>query len=102
MNSVPTRLMVSAVIPHYGGKDVLSECLLSLKNSTYPNLEIIVVDNNSPDDSAQFIKDNFSEVNLIQSEFNRGFAGGCNLGVRYAKGEYILILNDMLTAVILR
>ena len=94
MNSVPTRLMVSVVIPHYGGKDILSECLLSLKNSTYPNLEIIVVDNNSPDDSVQYLKDNFSAVNLIQSEFNRGFSGGCNIGVQYANGEYILIINN--------
>ena len=60
-----TRPMVSVVIPHYGGKDVLSECLISLKNCTYPDLEIIVVDNDSPDDSAQFITDNFYEVNLI-------------------------------------
>jgi GT2 family glycosyltransferase len=86
--------MVSVVIPHYGGQDILSECLISLNNSTYPNLEIIVVDNDSPDDSAQYIKDNFPEINLIQSEYNRGFAGGCNLGAQHIKGEYILILNN--------
>ena len=94
MTANSTRPMVSVVIPHYGGKDVLSECLISLKNCTYPDLEIIVVDNNSPDDSAQFITDNFSEVNLIQSEYNRGFAGGCNIGARHAQGEYLLILNN--------
>ena len=41
-----TRPMVSVVIPHYGGKEILSECLISLKNCTYQNIEIIVVDNN--------------------------------------------------------
>jgi GT2 family glycosyltransferase len=86
--------MVSVVIPHYGGKNILSECLTSLKNCIYPNLEILVVDNDSPDDSAKFIKDKFSEVKLIQSEYNRGFTGGCNLGAQYAKGEYLLILNN--------
>ncbi|SVE23099.1 uncharacterized protein METZ01_LOCUS475953, partial [marine metagenome] len=54
--------MVSVVIPHYGGQDILSECLISLKNCTYPNLEIIVVDNGSPDDSVKFIIDNFPEI----------------------------------------
>ena len=49
MTENSTRPIVSVVIPHYGGYDILSECLISLKNSTYPNLEIIVVDNNSYD-----------------------------------------------------
>ncbi len=94
MSTSSTRPMVSVVIPHYGGKDILSKCLISLKNCIYPNLEIIVVDNDSPDDSAQYIKTNFPEINMIQSEINRGFSGGCNFGVQHAKGEYILILNN--------
>jgi len=94
MTAVSTRPMVSVVIPHFGGKEILSECLISLKNCTYPNLEIIVVDNDSPDDSIQYIKTNFPEINLIQSEYNRGFAGGCNFGAQHAKGEYLLILNN--------
>ena len=94
MTAVSTRPMVSVVIPHYGGKDILSECLISLKNCTYPNLEIIVMDNDSPDDSIQYIKTNFPEINLIQSEYNRGFSGGCNFGVQHAQGEYLLILNN--------
>ena len=94
MTENSTRPIVSVVIPHYGGYDILSECLISLKNSTYPNLEIIVVDNGSPDDSVQFIIENFSEIKLIQSEYNRGFAGGCNFGILHAKGELLLILNN--------
>ena len=94
MTASSTRPRVSVVIPHYGGKDVISECLISLKNCTYINLEIIVVDNDSPDDSAQYIKTNFPEINLIQSEYNRGFSGGCNFGVQHAQGEYLLILNN--------
>ena len=89
-----TPPMVSVVIPHYGGIDILSECLKSLNNCTCPNLEFIVVDNASPDDSVQFIKLNFTEVNLIQSVYNRGFAGGCNFGAQHAKGNYLLILNN--------
>ena len=86
--------MVSVVIPHYGGHDIISECLTSLQNCIYPNLEIIVVDNDSPDASVQFIKKNYSEVKLIQSNYNRGFAGGCNFGAQHAEGIYLLILNN--------
>ena len=94
MTQSSTHPLVSVVIPHYGGTDILGECLTSLNKCSYPNLEIIVVDNNSPDDSIQFIKSNFTEIKLIRSEFNRGFAGGCNFGVQHAKGEYLLILNN--------
>ena len=94
MTQSSTHPLVSVVIPHYGGTDILGECLTSLNKCSYSNLEIIVVDNNSPDDSIQFIKSNFTEVKLIRSEFNRGFAGGCNFGVQHAKGEYLLILNN--------
>ena len=86
--------LVSVIIPHYGGKEILYECLESLKNTAYPNLEIIVVDNNSPDDSIKTVQDKFSHVKLIQSEYNRGFAGGCNFGAQHATGEYLLILNN--------
>ena len=89
-----THPLVSVVIPHYGGTGILSDCLTSLNKCSYPSLEIIVVDNDSSDDSVQLIKSNFSEVNLIQSDYNRGFAGGCNFGVQHAKGEYLLILNN--------
>ena len=86
--------LVSVIIPHYGGEEILHECLESLKNTAYPNLEIIVVDNNSPDDSIKTVQDKFSHVKLIQSEYNRGFAGGCNFGAQHATGEYLLILNN--------
>ena len=89
-----TPPMVSVVIPHYGGTEILGDCLTSLNKCSYPNLEIIVIDNASLDDSVQFIKSNFPEVNLIQSEYNRGFAGGCNFGAQHAKGNYLLILNN--------
>ena len=94
MTESSTHPLVSVVIPHYAGTEILSECLTSLKNCSYPNLEIIVVDNASPDDSVYFIKSNFLSVILIQSEYNRGFAGGCNFGAQHAKGKYLLILNN--------
>ena len=94
MTPSSTHPLVSVVIPHYAGTEILSECLTSLNNCSYPNLEIIVIDNASPDDSVYFIKSNFQNVILIQSEYNRGFAGGCNFGAQHAKGKYLLILNN--------
>lgn len=55
--------------------------------------EIIVVDNQSPDDSCQMVKDLFPEVILIQNKKNFGFSKGNNIGVAKAKGEYLCILN---------
>jgi len=86
--------LVSVVIPHCGGYKILSECLLSLEKSEYQNLEVIVVDNASLDNSIYKIKKNFSDVKILKSEYNRGFASGCNFGVEHALGEFILILNN--------
>lgn len=56
-------------------------------------VEIIVVDNNSQDDSAHLLQSDFPEITLIQSPENLGLAGGVNIGMRVAKGKYYLILN---------
>ena len=86
--------LVSVVIPHYGGYKVLSECLNSLLKSTYPNIEVLLVDNGSPDDSISLVREEFPSIFIISSPTNRGFAGGCNFGTGHAKGKYILILNN--------
>jgi GT2 family glycosyltransferase len=94
MKGGTTLPLVSIIIPHNGGEDILFECLYSLMNVDYPDLEIIVVDNKSPDESINNIQNKFPKVVIIKSEINRGFAGGCNLGAEHAKGEYLLILNN--------
>jgi GT2 family glycosyltransferase len=64
-----------------------------------PNLkyEIIVVDNNSHDHTPEMVKENFPDVKVIQSPGNLGFAQGNNLGIKEARGRYILILNPDIT-----
>ena len=56
--------------------------------------EIIVVDNNSTDDSVNYIRKNFPKVILFENGLNEGYAGGCNRGSGIAKGEYLLFLNN--------
>tara|TARA_B100000131_G_scaffold311809_1_gene345107 strand:+ start:86 stop:1117 length:1032 start_codon:yes stop_codon:yes gene_type:complete len=94
IESNSTWPIVSVVIPHYGGYETLLECISSLQNCDYSNLEIIVVDNCSQDKSAQLVKIEYPKIKLIESDYNRGFAGGCNYGAKFAKGEYLLILNN--------
>ncbi len=81
----------SVIIVTYNHREYMEDCLSSvLENDP---LEVIVVDNNSEDGTAEFIEENFPEVKLIRSFRNLGYGGGNNLGVRYAKGKYVVILN---------
>jgi len=61
---------------------------------TYPNYEIFVVDNASPNDNPDIIKKNYPAVHLIKTAVNLGFAGGNNVAVDQAKGKYLLFINN--------
>ena len=86
--------LVSIIIPHWNGIDIITECLNSLQKSTYPKVEIIVVDNNSTDKSVSHIKQDFPTVILLENKYNEGYAGGCNRGAEIAKGKYLIFLNN--------
>jgi hypothetical protein len=77
-------------------KDTL-ECISSLKESIYPNLKIIVVDNGSTDDSAVLLSKYEKEIILLKNADNLGFTGGNNVGMRYAlthQADYVFLLNN--------
>lgn len=86
--------LVSIISINYKQASVTCEMLASLRQVTYPNYEVIVVDNASPEAEIQPIADQFPEVHLIRSPENLGFAGGNNLGIAVAKGKYLLFLNN--------
>lgn len=86
--------LVSIITINYDHPEVTCELLESLRKITYPNIEIIVVDNASPNDDQSVIKEKHPEIIFIQSDKNLGFAGGNNLGIRKSKGKYILLLNN--------
>ena len=87
--------MISIIIPHLKGNNILMECVSSIiKHTQNIRYEIIIVDNNSTDGSIDAIKQNFSDIKIVQSNINRGYAGGCNLGAENAKGECLLFLNN--------
>ncbi|MDC6365641.1 MULTISPECIES: glycosyltransferase family 2 protein [Flavobacteriaceae] len=86
--------LVSIITINYNESKVTLDMLASLRHLTYGNYEVIVVDNASPDDNPDVIKENFPEVILIKSNENLGFAGGNNLGTKEAKGEFLLFVNN--------
>ncbi len=87
-------MKLSVIIVNYNVRYFLELCLLSVqKASKGLDVEVIVVDNTSKDDSCQMIKDNFPDVHLIENKKNVGFSKANNQGVAVAKGEYVLILN---------
>lgn len=87
-------MKLSVVILNYNVRYFLELCLKSVQQAISTiEAEIIVVDNNSTDDSCDMVQDLFPKVILIQNQENLGFSKGNNLGVLQAKGEYVCILN---------
>ena len=88
---------VVAVIVNFNGGEVVLETIESLKKSDYPEIEVIVVDNNSSDSSVNKIAAEYPDVILIRNEKNLGFAKGCNLGVEAgyeSSADLILFINS--------
>lgn len=88
------KSLVSIVTINYNTTPVTRDLLRSLRTVSYPSLEIIVVDNASADKSCRSLKDEFPEINLIESGKNLGFSGGNNLGIRASRGDYVLLVNN--------
>ncbi|MFQ5814864.1 MAG: glycosyltransferase family 2 protein, partial [Anaerolineae bacterium] len=85
---------VSIVIVNWNGKDLLGPGLSSLRQQHYHDFEVVVVDNGSTDGSSAFVRESFPEVRLLELPTNRGFAGGCNVGIRATQSELIATLNN--------
>lgn len=79
-----------------GAKDTI-ECIKSLNNISYENFKIVVVDNKSFDEDKLKLKETGEDFHFIESDKNLGFAGGNNLGIKYAidnKADFVLLLNN--------
>jgi GT2 family glycosyltransferase len=88
---------VSCIILNWNGWQDTLECLKALEPCSYRELKIIVVDNGSTDDSAARIRKAYPDVVLLESKKNLGFAGGNNIGIRYALAhgaDYVWLLNN--------
>lgn len=86
---------VSILIVSYNTKDILKECLSSIKKSLKINYEVIVVDNNSKDGTVEYLKKNTSKnIRVLYNKSNFGFAKANNQAAKIAKSDYLLLLNS--------
>lgn len=86
--------LVSIVTVNYNQTDTTLDLIDSLIKITYPNIELLVVDNDSPEADALRIRQKYPRVILVQSPINYGFAAGNNQGIMRARGKYVMILNN--------
>ncbi|MCP4438410.1 MAG: glycosyltransferase family 2 protein [Aureispira sp.] len=85
--------LVSIIIVNYNTSKEIEQLLHSLEKDEYQNKEIIIVDNASPNDNVEWLVQKFNYIKIIESDKNLGFAGGNNLGIDKASGEFLLFLN---------
>ncbi|MBL7872744.1 MAG: glycosyltransferase family 2 protein [Cyclobacteriaceae bacterium] len=93
MTSVENPL-VSIITVNYNGLEVTSAFLKSLKSLTYPNFEVIIVDNASSVNPTSDLLEIYPQAKVIMSKENLGFAGGNNLGIKNAKGDFLFFVNN--------
>ncbi len=86
--------LISIIIVNYNGEGLLQSCLESVYAQHYADIEVIVVDNGSRDGSAEYLKEHFPHVFTLSLAKNVGFPAANNEGLRYARGAYILLLNN--------
>ncbi|MCC6307731.1 MAG: glycosyltransferase [Chitinophagaceae bacterium] len=87
-------MQLSVIIVNYNVKHFLEQCLCSVQKAIeHMQAEIIVVDNNSTDNSLSYLQPKFPAVKFIANKENTGFAKGCNQGLAIATGAYVLFLN---------
>jgi len=95
--NIKTTPKVYALVLNYNGKKFLSTCLDSLYKSDFPNLEVVVIDNNSKDGSFEDARLKFPRFHFIKNSENLGFAAGNNVAIRFAlekMADYIFLLNN--------
>lgn len=85
--------LVSLVIVTWNSSKTLLECLNSVRVQTYKDVELIVVDNGSSDDSVQTVRETFPNATIITNPGNIGFCRGQNIGISASRGEFVMPLN---------
>jgi len=84
----------SIIILNYNGTKFLQDCIDSIIRETNSPYEIIVVDNNSPDNSGELFSKKFPEIKFILNENNVGVPEGLNIGIKNSSGDFVVLLNN--------
>lgn len=85
--------LVSIVALTWNSRRFLPRCIESVLAQTYPNIEFVVMDNDSQDDSVAYVKQNYPQIRVVQNSENLGFAKAHNQGIRLTAGKYYIPLN---------
>ncbi len=88
------NMKASVIIPNWNGQHLLTDCLESLKKQSFKDFELILVDNNSDDNSINKTFEIYPDARVIKLSWNFGFSKAINEGVKKARGEYVLFLNN--------
>lgn len=86
--------MVSIIIINYNTYELTCNCIQSIAKHTSVSYEVILVDNASTECNPDLFKEKFPFIKLVKNPLNNGFAAGNNLGIKYAEGDVILLLNS--------
>lgn len=85
---------VSVIIPNYNAKKYIEDCLISLRQQSYEDFDVYLVDNDSTDGSVEIVEKEFPEVNVVKLDSNYGFSRAANEGLlRTKKSEFVILLN---------
>lgn len=87
-------MKVTIIIPNYNGKHFMEPCLASLRNQSFQDFKILVVDNASSDGSVEYMKDHYPEIEIIALDKNYGFSKAVNVGIQHSKTPYVILLNN--------
>ena len=90
-------MLVYVIILNYKGKEDTVACVRSLFQMNALNFEVIIVDNCSPNDSVAYFQKHIPDIHVIETDTNLGYAGGNNVGIKYALkqgADAVLILNN--------
>lgn len=87
-------MKISVIIPNYNGEKIIDGCIQSLLQQEYKDFNIIVVDNNSTDDSVKIIEEKYPSITLIKNNENLGFAAAVNIGIKASKSDFVALLNN--------
>ena len=85
---------VAVVIIHWNRKQLLEQFLPALVKTAYSNLQIVVADNNSDDDSVAFVQQHYPQVSIVRNDGNYGYAGGYNHALPHVHADYYVLLNN--------
>lgn len=87
-------MKISVIIPNYNGEKIIDGCIQSLLQQEYKDFNIIVVDNNSTDESVKIIEEKYPSITLIKNNENLGFAAAVNIGIKVSKSDFVALLNN--------